>query len=684
MKVTKPLLFFVIVLPETVSAMDDLELIYGNDKMISIASGHPVPINRAPSVTSVITQDDIEAIGARRLEDVLEFLPGIHVSSARAGNKVIGFRGIYSEANTQVLVLVNGIPFRNTAIGGKPLAWTMPVKNISQIEIIRGPGSMLYGGDATTGVINIITKAGGEIGGGYVGGFFGSQDSYEGWAQYGQKETDWEYAVSLQGGTTGGTKGIIQRDAQTVLDGMLGTAASYAPGFTNFGRDDIDARIDLTFQDWLRLRVGYQRFNNVRTGEGAALALDPKGRTDEDIYNLDLTMKHKLSDAAGLETTFYFIGQDTRWNYNLLPAGTFGGQLPQGAESRTTNFQGTTGLTTQLNYAGIRKHKATLGAGIIYHWVTDVSNEINYLITPNFVTQIPLTEVSAFGSDPVLSSKNRTNFYALFQDEWNFANDFYLTTGLRYDYYSDVLDGISPRVSSVWNVNNNLTAKLLYGRSFRPPSFLEKNLPLTPGTNIKSESVNTLEFQIENKWSSRLATSANVYWFEFENLITSVSDSTLTSMGSVSPNPVAFTNIPKINGVGLETEMRYAFSDDFNFSINYSYHGVSDSNQTGLLPKHMVKSLINWEFVKDWRVGAQFNWIGERHRPQNDPRAPLDGYFIAGLTLSTRVAKPLEFVVRANNIFGSLAKEPSLNPTLLPGDVPLYGRSIIGQIKWMF
>jgi iron complex outermembrane receptor protein len=682
--VTKPLLFFVIVLPEAVSAMDDLELIYGNDKMISIASGHPVPINRAPSVTSVITQEDIEAIGARRLEDVLEFLPGIHVSSARAGNKVIGFRGIYSEANTQVLVLVNGIPLRNTAIGGKPLAWTMPVKNISQIEIIRGPGSMLYGGDATTGVINIITKSGGEIGGGYVGGFFGSQDSYEGWAQYGQKETDWEYAVSLQGGTTGGTKGIIQRDAQTVLDGMFGTTSSYAPGFTNFGRDDIDARIDLAFQDWLRLRVGYQRFNNVRTGEGAALALDPKGRTDEDIYNLDLSMMHKFSDAVGLDTTLYFIGQDTRWNYNLLPAGTFGGQLPQGAESRTTNFQGATGLTTQLNYAGFRKHKATLGAGIIYHWVTDVSNEINYLITPNFVTQIPLTEVSAFGPDPVLSSKNRTNFYALFQDEWHFANDFYLTTGLRYDYYSDVLDGISPRVSLVWNVNNNLTAKLLYGRSFRPPSFLEKNLPLTPGTNTKSESVNTLEFQIENKWSSRLATSANVYWFEFENLITSVSDSTLTSMASVSPNPVAFTNIPKINGVGLETEMRYAFSDDFNFSINYSYHGVGDSNQTGLLPKHMVKSLINWQFVKDWRIGAQLNWIGERHRPENDPRAPLDGYVIAGLTLSTRVAKPIEFVIRANNIFGSLAKEPSLNPTLLPGDVPLYDRSIIGQIKWMF
>jgi outer membrane receptor for ferrienterochelin and colicin len=684
MKMTKQLLIIVILLPDSIQAMDDLELIYGNEKMISIASGHPLPIKLSPSVTSVISDKDIEAIGARRLEDILEYLPGIHVSNARAGNQVIGFRGIYSEANTQVLVLVNGIPLRNTAIGGKPFAWTMPVKNIAHIEIIRGPGSMLYGGDATTGVINVITKTGGELKGGTIGGFFGSQDTYEGWGQYGQKEADWDYAVSLQGGTTHGSQGRINRDAQTVLDEVFGTAASSAPGTTHFGRDDIDARMDVAYQDWLRLRMGYQRFNNVQTGEGAALALDPKGATDEDIYNLDLSVKHKLSDALGLDATFYFLGQDTNWDYKLLPAGTFGGLLPQGADSQATNFQGTTGLTQQLTYTGSQKHKMTLGTGIIYHWVDNVSNKINYLITPGFVTQIPPTEVSVFGQDPVLMSKDRTNLYALFQDEWNFVTDFYLTTGLRYDYYSDVSDGISPRVSLVWNVNSNLTAKLLYSRSFRPPSFLEKNLPLTPNANIKSETVNTLEFQIENKWSPGLATSANVYWFEFDNLITSVSDSTLTSMTAVSPNPVGFSNASKINGIGLETEVRYALNENLNFSVNYSYHGVSESNQTGLLPEHMVKSLINWEFARDWQIGTQMNWVGERRRPENDPRANLEGYFILGVTLSTQIAKPLELILRANNLLDTNAKEPSLNPLLLPGDVPINERSLVGQIKWTF
>lgn len=154
---------------------------YGDNEMQSIATGHPVANNLSPSVTSVLTAKDIERIGARRITDVLEYLPGVHVSSARDGSNVIAFRGIYSESNSQILILVNGVPVRNTLFGGKPFEWNMPVKNISHIEVIRGPGSMLYGGDAMTGVINIVLKNGKELKGGDAGTFVGNQNTYDGW-----------------------------------------------------------------------------------------------------------------------------------------------------------------------------------------------------------------------------------------------------------------------------------------------------------------------------------------------------------------------------------------------------------------------------------------------------------------------------------------------------------------------
>lgn len=662
---------------------DDLGLIYGNEQMQSIASGRPIPQSLSPSVTSIMTNKEIERIGARRLSDVLEYLPGVHVSNARSGNSVIGFRGIYSENNSQVLILINGIPQRNT-IGGKPFAWTLPVKNISHIEVIRGPGSMLYGGDATTGVINVVLKTGKELEGGNLGTFIGSDDTYEGYTQYGHKKDDWEYAVSLQGGTTNGSQGKIDRDTQTTLDNLFGTHVSNAPGITNYGRDDVDARLDVGYKDWARFRAGYQRFNNVQTGEGAALALDNTGANNVDIFTVDLSTNSKLTDNLDFKSTIYYMGEKTNWDIGLLPPGTLGGLLPNGAHSVSNSDQHNTGLTTQFNYAGIKKHNVTLGTGVIYTWVTNIRNKIDYFISPPFISQIPLTEISDFGSDPVKISPRRTNYYALFQDEWNFATDFYLTTGLRYDYYSDASGGLSPRASLVWNATHTLTTKLLYSRAFRPPSFLERNQPAIPGSIIQSEIMDTVEFQVENRWSPALITSTNVYWFNLDNLITSTSNSSLTSVAAISPNPVAFTNAQTINGIGVEAEGSYSFNDTLTASVNYSYHGVSNSINTGLLPGHMAKALLNWEFTKDWAIGTQVNWIGDRKRPADDPRPDLRSYFIAGLTLSTHIAKPIELTFRVNNLFGTNAKEPSLNPTLLPGDVPVLDRSLLGQIKWSF
>jgi outer membrane receptor for ferrienterochelin and colicin len=673
------ILFFMLQKGHAAPEKDDpVDLSYGTGDLPSIALGRPAPENLSPSVTSVMTSKDIERIGARRIQDVLEYLPGVHVGNVRNGLYTIGFRGVYSENNSQVLVLVNGIPMRNSLIGGRPFLWTMPVKNISHIEVIRGPGSMLYGGDATTGVINVVLKTGKQLQGGDTGGFFGSQDTYEGWAEYGNQNGDWEYSLSLQGGSTNGNRGRIQQDAQTVLDRQFRTNLSNAPGFSNNGRDDMDARLDVAYKDWARLRVGYQLYNKVQSGEGAALALDDgTGRNDEQIYNVDLSFTHGIADNLDGKTTFYYLGQDQKSGGFLLPRGTFGGLLPQGLVQNFRAFQSTAGLTNQFNFTGFDKHTVTFGAGANHTWITDGSNKTNAIITPTLIQQIDPTEVSRLGKDPLLSTKDRTNFYALIQDEWNFATDWYFTTGFRYDYYSDVAPGLSPRAGLVWNVSPSLTTKLLYSRAFRPPSFLEKNQPFTQGKDIKPETVNTVELQVENQWQPNLKTSANVFWYQIDNLITS----TRTAGGFV---PVGFSNSKPLTGLGMETEAQYSPNEDLSFTVNYSYHSLTNSPATGFMPEHMIKGLVNWEFAKDWVIGGQFDWIGERKRPSNDPRPNLDSYFIAGLTLSTKITKPVEFTLRVNNLFNDVAKEPSVDPVSLPGDAPILGRSILGQAKWTF
>ena len=105
---------------------DDLALVYGDKSTISIATGAQQPLRRAPAVATVITAEDIAAIGATDLDQVLETVPGLHVSrSPIAYTPVYIIRGIGSggPTNPQVLLLQNGIPMTSMYNGDKGVMW---------------------------------------------------------------------------------------------------------------------------------------------------------------------------------------------------------------------------------------------------------------------------------------------------------------------------------------------------------------------------------------------------------------------------------------------------------------------------------------------------------------------------------------------------------------------------------
>jgi iron complex outermembrane receptor protein len=199
---------------------------------------------------------------------------------------------------------------------------------------------------------------------------------------------------------------------------------------------------------------------------------------------------------------------------------------------------------------------------------------------------------------------------------------------------------------------------------------------LFSGTTLKPETVDTLEFQIEQRWTKDLTTSANMYWYKADNLITSLPTTSIT--------PVGFFNNNRINNIGVEAEIKYVVTDNFTGTLNYSYNGMSKTIGTGLMPASMFKGLMSYEITRDWTIGTQLNWIGERVRSRGDPRSPLAGSFTTGVTLSTKIAKPLDLTLRVNNVFNVNAMEPSYSWVLLPGDIPTLGRTILGQVKVSF
>ncbi len=152
-------------------------------------------------------------MGATDLDQALESVPGLHVSMLNIASKPIySFRGIFTGYNPEVLMLVNGIPITSAFQGDRGMVWGgMPLENVARIEVIRGPGSALYGADAFSGVINIITKTAADIDGTEYGLRAGSFNSRDAWIQHGGKLGKLDAAFYLRAGNTDGQKGIIEQ-----------------------------------------------------------------------------------------------------------------------------------------------------------------------------------------------------------------------------------------------------------------------------------------------------------------------------------------------------------------------------------------------------------------------------------------------------------------------------------------
>ncbi|MCP5105582.1 MAG: TonB-dependent receptor plug domain-containing protein [bacterium] len=152
---------------------------------ITTASKKAEKSSDAPGVVSVITAKDIKSFGVLSLVDILQRVPGLQpVGSHLFVQNVASIRGdLLTHSDNHVLLLLNGRPLREGANGGvnSPVYTTFPVEMIERIEIVRGPGSVLYGTNAYAGVINIITKSApkmfkihASVGGGSLGGVMGT------------------------------------------------------------------------------------------------------------------------------------------------------------------------------------------------------------------------------------------------------------------------------------------------------------------------------------------------------------------------------------------------------------------------------------------------------------------------------------------------------------------------------
>ncbi|MBJ7313623.1 TonB-dependent receptor plug domain-containing protein [Rugamonas sp. CCM 8940] len=667
---------------------DEIAPVIGNQSTISLATGSSQLLRRAPAVATVISAEDIVASGASELDQIMETVPGVHVNrGAVTYESLYIIRGVGggSNVNPQVLMLVNGLPQTEIYNGDKGnYANAIPLTNVARIEIIRGPGSALYGADAFAGVINIITKSAEQLQGSRAGIGIGSFRSRQAYLQYGNAEQPVAVAAFLQLARSDGLDSVVGADAQTLNDGRFGTKVSRAPGAVNAGYDAVDGNLDLSYGRW-QWRNMLQLRSDVGFGAGVNSALDPdhKGRW----RRMSSALAWSAPDVAeqwglGAELSAIYMAEQTPDGLGLFPPGARLGPnlFPDGLIGGPARWQRNLRASAFASYGGWRGHQVRAGLGHEDLTLYATATFKNFLISP---TGVPLPTGAVIDYNPIqphIRPQRRKVDYLYLQDEWQVGRDWALTAGLRRDQFSDFGSTTNPRLALVWDASLDITAKLLYGRAFRAPNFAELygiNPVVNGNAKLKPETIATAELALSWQLRRNLNASLNLYHYAMDSIISTVANAT--------PNTGAsYQNAGRASGRGAELELAWDIARQWRWSGNYARQNVLDKKSgrdAGYVPRHHVYSRLEWRPAAGWLLSTQADRVAKRQRAVGDARAPLADYTTLDAALAYQHG-PWTLRASVHNLGNADVREPSLGPGLtLPGDLPGPGRALLLQLS---
>ena len=659
----------------------DLLAAYGGKDFVSIATGNRQLLRQAPAVASVVTREDILALGARDLDEALAGVPGLHVSrSFLLGNPIYSFRGVHSQYNPQVLLLINGIPMTSVFVGDRGNMWGgMPVDNVERIEVIRGPGSALYGADAFAGVINVITRSPEDWQGTEFGVRAGSFDTRDTWVNHAGTVGPLAFAFYANRSESDGNDATTAYDYQTQIDASV----SLAPGPLELRREGTDLGLDLILGDW-QLRAALKERHDLGLGSGLAQALDPVGEGESRRWTADLTWhRDDLVPDWDLTVQASYLHMTDFSTAQLFPPGAFGGAFPNGMIGSPEKWERHGNLALDAVYNGWADHRLRLGAGYQKLDLYKIRETKNYYYVGLTPTPLPggLSEASA--EDAFMQPHDRQNRYVYVQDEWSLAHDWTLTAGLRHDNYSDFGHTTNPRLALVWDAGSALTGKLLYGRAFRAPSFVEQynvNNPVTLGNpDVSPETMESWEAALVWQPDQDTLLSGNLFRYTIRDTLRQEPNADASS-GTMAQNTGA------VDGSGLEVEFSWRATPTLKLGGYYAYQYSRDratGKTPGNAPRQTAYLRADWRPVHDIVLTPRLTWVADRSREPDRPfeapdtRDPVSDYVLLDMTVRAQnVLKHLDLSLTVYNIADAKAYEPSPSPGLVD-DYRLPGRTVL-------
>jgi outer membrane cobalamin receptor len=457
------------------------------------------------------------------------------------GSTGLVVRGVFSTEG-KVLFMIDGVEMNETMYGTTILGGRFPLDNIQQIEIIRGPGSAIYGGFAELCVINIVTQTGKEINGLYASGNY-SQIFNEHPNAYGTRNINAGWGKSYENGLNiaiGGSAQQMQRSNYPYID-YKGQKYMMKDSAT-IGNIHLNTKIQ------------YKNFN-------VKLIWDNVTLNQRDNYGISLPRIRPIKfNNVNLQASY-----DYKINDKLTITPKVTARYLKPWEEKSTQQDSLEGL-----YKAYIKQTYRIYENIIASYKHN--ENISFIAgLESFQEQGDATgsmrsQYFISGSDTVATQ----SFYnvAAFAEsniKTKFAN---FTIGARYDRHSAFPQTFNPRFAVVKNTDK-FSIKLLAASSYRAPVFENIRLVKRLHKDIKPEKTITTEFEIKYNVSKKMYVAANAFYLDIRDPI----------VFTIQDNEELYKNAQRMGSTGFE--LSGVYRDKWGYiNLTYSYFMPNATNDT--------------------------------------------------------------------------------------------------------
>lgn len=559
------------------------------DVIIVTANRRPQPLSQVGSSVSVVSEADLERNQQSFVLDALERVPGVAIAQngAFGGSASVSIRGAGGD---RTVLLVDGIQLNDASAPGGAFNFnTLDSYNIERVEILRGPQSVLYGSDATGGVINVITKTGGDGLGGKIFAEGGSFNTTRAGASLNGGDDRFGFNVSASAFNTDGISAADENDGNTERDGLR--SYTFYGKFTGEISDTFNLAAITSYAD---SRSMYDAFgpldgSGVHTVDTDQFFGAVRGNLDLLNGRFNNTFSAEYSEINRLFTSDFspFLGQGRRTNFDYL-----------GVYTIDENWIATGGL----------QHEKVKSLG-----ASDLSFDIS----------------SVFGEIGFTGVEGLT-----------------LTAGGRYDDHTTFGDTTTFRVTGSYVFAETGTQFIAnVGEGFKAPSISQLTFQCETCDEINSDlkPERSIGYEVgvrQSVMDDRITFGATYFYIKIDDKITYISFAE------------GYTNLESTSSKGIEFTVSADLTDTLNVTGSYTYTNPKDRLTDNLLirePKNMFNASINWMPIE--KLSTTLNITHNGRELNNDEATFNPAWTRVDIRASYEIMENLSVYGRVDNLF---------------------------------